>query len=65
MVVAVVVAALNVIPAFDGTSLTLPARNPEAWLIVGLILSCNATSAKDAMAKVFVFPYQPAADLLV
>ena len=55
VVSAVVVAALAINPVTRETSLAMPADNVEIWLIIGIILSYNATSGKDAMAKVFAF----------
>ena len=46
---------LNVIPALEGTSLTVPAVTPELWIVLALIIVLNCQKVWEAMGKVFLF----------
>lgn len=46
---------LNVIPALEGTSLTVPAVTPELWIVLALIIVLNCRKLWEAMGKVFLF----------
>ncbi|MCQ2548387.1 MAG: hypothetical protein MJ145_05250, partial [Clostridia bacterium] len=52
---AVIVAALNCIPALEGTSFTVPAETLEVWIVLAVIIIWNCDKAVEAMAKCFVF----------
>lgn len=52
---AIVTAALNCIPALEGTSAKAPATTMEVWVVLALYIVVNCSSWKDAALKTFVF----------
>ena len=51
----VIVAAFLILPVFTNTSFRAPGETPEFWLFPALVIVLNAATAKEAMAKTFVF----------
>ena len=55
VLISAMVAALNCIPVFEGTSFQLPAITEEFWFLPALFIVLNAKGYKDAMLKILVF----------
>ena len=52
---AVITAALNCIPALEGSSFTAPAETLELWIVLAVYIIMNCKSYREAAVKTFLF----------